>query len=151
MVLSDARTSSTTIGRKAGSGVTDTTTPAATDSGDAGQDWQAKYSGAQIALNKKHDALTVAERRAQESSERASALEAELDAYRAREAASSEENNARALYESLRERFEEEPPTPRGNNAPRDFHRSADDGSAEYAKHQLNAALGIDKSKTSWP
>jgi hypothetical protein len=107
--------------------VDDTTTSPA-DSGDAGtQDWQRKYSGAQIALNRKHDELVTAQRTAQEATDRASAMEAELDAFRARDAAARQDDLDRETYETLRARYEPEPPTPRHNNGARGPRQAEED------------------------
>jgi len=101
--------------------VSDTTTPAATDSGDAGnQDWASKYNGLQRVLNRRHDELTTSQRELEQARQRSVELEQELAAYRAREAEQREEEQARAHYEALRGRFEDAPPTPRSQNARRE-------------------------------
>lgn len=100
--------------------MSDTTTPAATDSGDAGQDWQAKYNGLMRVANRRGEELTASQRELEQVRQRGIELEQELAAYRAREAEQREEEQARAHYETLRGRFEDEPPTPRGQNSRRE-------------------------------
>jgi hypothetical protein len=100
--------------------MSDMTTGSADASGDAGAtDYERKYAGAQIALNRKHDELTAAQRAAQEASDKAAGLEAELARYRAAEDAGREEEEAERLYESLKSRFDPEPPQPMRHNEAR--------------------------------
>jgi hypothetical protein len=100
--------------------VADTTTPDV--QGDAGSnDWEARYRGLQSVLNKRTDELGAAKAahdslRAQYEGELA-----ELAQFRARHEAEGIEARERAEFERLRGVFEEEPPTPRGQNASREF------------------------------
>src|SRR4051794_29290520 len=102
--------------------MTDMTTGSADASGDAGEpdNYKAKYDGLQRAFNKRHDEFTTTSKALETATERQAELEAELSAYRARDAEANQEERDRQAYEALRTRFEEEPPSPLRHNERRD-------------------------------
>jgi len=106
--------------------VTNETTPGA--QGDAGStdNWEARYRGLQTVLNRRTDELNAANAAAEALRAQYEGELAELAQYRAQHQATQVEARERAEYERLRGVFEDEPPTPRGNNPPREFRPRAE-------------------------
>lgn len=100
------------------------TTPV--DQGDAGtNDWEQRYRGLQTVLNRRTDELSAAKVAHDELRARYEGELAELAQYRARHQADEAEARERAEYERLRSLYDDEPPRPRSQNAPRGFaHRT---------------------------
>ncbi len=96
----------------------DTTTPPA-ESGDnqtPQDDWQGRYAGLQKVVAKRDTELTTANASLDQLRKEHEQALADLNTYRQRDVDASEEEQAKAQYESLRARFEAPPPTPIGNN-----------------------------------
>jgi hypothetical protein len=101
--------------------VTDTTpSPDSGDITNAQENWEGRYAGLQKVLAKRDTELTTANTSLDAlRTEHEQAL-ADLATYRQRDVDASEEEQARAQYESLKARFgAEETHTPVGNNAAR--------------------------------
>src|SRR5690348_7092357 len=93
-----------------------TTPPVSTDDNSPSDDWASRYVGLQKVLAKRDTDLNT--RQAELDALRAEheAAMAELREHRQKAVDASEEAQALAQYETLRERFEPAPPTPIGNN-----------------------------------
>jgi hypothetical protein len=100
--------------------VTDTTpSPDSGDSNTPQDNWEGRYAGLQKVLAKRDTELSTATAELDRlRTEHEQAL-TDLATYRQRDVDASEEEQARQQYEQLRERFEEAPPTPVGNNQQR--------------------------------
>lgn len=122
-------------------------------SGDAAPDYAAKYNGLQQAFQKRTNEF--AEREQAWTTEKADyeAKAAKLAEYEAREQAALEEQNARAEYEALQARFEEDPPTPLRHNegASRLAGDGRDDGSLAYLERKLAKDAGVTLGSDAWP
>ncbi len=97
----------------------DDMTPSSDDSGDITNDadnWQGRYAGLQKVLSKRDTELTTATTSLDQLRKEHEQALADLNTYRQRDVDASEEEQAKAQYESLRARFEAPPPTPIGNN-----------------------------------
>ncbi len=95
----------------------DTTPPANSGDNQTPQDdWQSRYAGLQKVVAKRDTELTTANASLDQLRKEHEQALADLNTYRQRDVDASEEEQAKAQYESLRARFEAPPPTPIGNN-----------------------------------
>lgn len=106
--------------------------------------WEQRYQGLQKVLAKRDTELTAATAQLDQLRAEREQAAAELETYRQRETDASEEEQARQQYEQLRARFEPEPPTPIGNNPPRDWMDKQDQSDNHYASKGSKAGL-------AWP
>lgn len=94
-------------------------TPSSDDSGDITNDadnWQGRYAGLQKVLSKRDTELTTATTSLDQLRKEHEQALADLATYRQRDVDTSEEEQARQQFESLKARFETPPPKPIGNN-----------------------------------
>lgn len=121
-------------------------------SGDAGSpDYAAKYNGLQQAFQKRTNEFAAKEQAWTQEKADYEAKAAKLAEYEAREQAAIEEQNARAEYEALQDRFAEEPPTPLRHGGVRTL-TGGDDGSADYLRRKLAKQAGVaPDSSDVWP
>ena len=125
----------------------DTTPPPADGDDNTPQDnWESRYSGLQKVLAKRDTDLTTATGELGRLQEEHAKTLAELDTYRQRDVDASEEETARQQYEQLRQRFEQEPPKPIGNNAARQTR--ADDWTDSGSTYATRERSG---TGTGWP
>jgi predicted nuclease with TOPRIM domain len=127
-------------------------------SGEGTQDYAAKYNGLQQAFQKRQNEIALKEQAWAAKEAEYEAKMARLTELEAKEQAAVEEANARAQYEALQARFEEEPPTPQSlagmqsavsvRNA---RFAGGDDGSAGYLKKKLAKQAGLTDDSAAWP
>jgi hypothetical protein len=124
----------------------DNTTPAP-DAGDIAntqENWESRYLGLQKVVAKRDADMNT--RQAELDALRAEheAAQTELNDFRQKTVDASEEEQARAQYETLRTRFEPENPKPIGNNQARPAHGWPDASGKGYAdRDRLGTDMGF--------